>query len=121
MNCMISTSLPPGHKFGFGESIAKVAPLWYSHAPFPLTPALSLREREHRRQRIREPEALGIMSVRSLLLPLPEGEGRGEGERALEIADDESFAMGSGISDFFRGSDFGLRTSCAWKSPVAVF
>src|SRR5437762_2359339 len=37
--------------FGFREAIAKVAPR-YSHDPFPLTPALSLREREHRRQRI---------------------------------------------------------------------
>ena len=56
------------------ELIAKVAHLWYSHDLFPLTPALSLREREQRRQRI------GVVATRSLVLPLPEGEGWGEGE-----------------------------------------
>src|SRR5437879_11576193 len=29
----------------------KVAPRWYLHDPFPLTPALSLRERENQGQR----------------------------------------------------------------------
>ena len=87
--------------FGIRESIAKVAPLWCSHDPFPLTPALSLREREHRRQRIREPKVLGVVATRSLVLPLPEGEGRGEGERALEIADRGRFAIGSRIIAVF--------------------
>src|SRR6266478_6688047 len=32
-----------GVLFGFREAIAKVTPLWYSHDPFPLTPALSLQ------------------------------------------------------------------------------
>src|SRR6266478_4560938 len=68
--------------FGFREAIAKVAPLWCSHDPFPLTPALSLREREHHRRRIRQQAPLGVVPTRSLGLPLPEGEGRGEGERA---------------------------------------
>ena len=89
--------------FGFREAIAKTAPLWYSHAPFPLTPALSLREREHRRRRIRKRAPLGVVPTRSLVLPLPEGEGRGEGERALEIADRGSFAIGSRISEFREG------------------
>src|SRR2546428_5439011 len=35
------------------------------------------------------------------------------GERALEIADRGSFAIGSRPSDFFRISDFGLRISAA--------
>ena len=72
--------------FGIREAIAKVAPLWYSHALFPLIPALSPREREHHRQRIREPGPFGVVAAWSLVLPLPEGEGRGEGERALESA-----------------------------------
>src|SRR5438876_10192778 len=48
------------------------------------------------------------------------------GERALEIADRGSFAIGSRPSDFFRISDFGLRISaadgpctCALARPVA--
>src|SRR3989442_11065356 len=76
-------------------SVPLASALWYSHDPFPLTPALSLREREHRRQNIRKPEPLAVVGTRSLVLPLPEGEGRGEGERALEISDRGSFAIGS--------------------------
>src|SRR5438552_2747656 len=83
----------------FGESIAKVAPLWYSHAPFPLTPALPLREREKQGPHCHNPERLGFSNALPTMLPLPEGEGRGEGERALEIADDGSFAIGSGFWD----------------------
>src|SRR5437879_2211875 len=86
--------------FGFREAMAKVALLWYSHALFPLTPALSLREREHHGQRIRQPGPLGVVAARSLVLPLPEGEGRGEAERALETADSGSFAIGSRHSVF---------------------
>ena len=44
--------------FGIREAIAKLTTFGYSHAPFPLTPALSLREREHHRQRIRQSEPL---------------------------------------------------------------
>src|SRR6266513_2284702 len=43
--------------------LQKPQPLWYSHDPFPLTPALSLREREHRRQRIREADPLRIVAT----------------------------------------------------------
>src|SRR5437764_386741 len=74
------------------ENQELIAPLWYSHDLFPLTPALSLREREQRRQRI------GVVATRSLVLPLPEGEGWGEGERAFEIEDSGSFAIGSQVS-----------------------
>src|SRR6266446_5674421 len=86
--------------FVIRKAIAKVAPFWYSHALFQLTPALSLREREHHRQCIRQPEPLGVGATRSLVLPLPEGEGRGEGERALKSADRGSFAIGSRVSNF---------------------
>jgi len=83
------------------EAIGRIAPLWYSHDPFPLTPALSLREREPRQQRVRKPQPLRVVAVRCLVLPLPEGEGRGEGERALEIADRGRFAIGSRIIAVF--------------------
>jgi membrane fusion protein, multidrug efflux system len=53
---------------------------------FPLTPALSLRERENRRQRVVKSAAPGIFGRRTTCLPLPEGEGRGEGERSSLLA-----------------------------------
>ena len=67
MRFLIQVEQPKGGRisaaallFGFREAIAKVAPLWYSHALFPLTPApaLSLREREHHRQRSDNPGRL---------------------------------------------------------------
>ena len=47
---------------------------------FPLTPALSPRERENHRQSVGESTVLGKVESRPSLLPLPRGEGRGEGE-----------------------------------------
>src|SRR5439155_9515504 len=112
----------PGDIFGFREAIAKVPHLWYSHDPFPLTPALSLREREHDRQSIRQAEPLGAFARPSLVLPLPEGEGWDEGERVLEIADRGSFAIGSPPSYFFglRPSDFGFRVSAAFSQHAVI-
>jgi hypothetical protein len=49
-------------------------------SPFPLTPALSPREREDSGQRSGETDALGAAERRSVGHPLPKGEGRGEGE-----------------------------------------
>ena len=58
-------------------------------AAFPLTPALSLRERENGSQRVVGPSLTGSTSEQKraesaeggrAVLPLPEGEGRGEGE-----------------------------------------
>src|SRR6266446_9456177 len=74
--------------FVIRKAIAKVAPLWYSHALFPLTPALSLREREHHRQCIRQPEPLGVVATRSLvLLSLRERAGvRGNGPWKVQTA-----------------------------------
>jgi hypothetical protein len=49
--------------------------------PFPLTPALSPKERESHRPRYHTPEVLRFLARRDTNLPLPEGEGWGEGER----------------------------------------
>jgi hypothetical protein len=49
-------------------------------ALFPLTPALSLRERGNYGQHLRETGTLGNAGRLAACLPLPEGEGRGEGE-----------------------------------------
>jgi len=60
--------------------------LWVLHACFPLTPALSLGEREKWIPPVEKSErgdwssAGRGTSPRELLFPLPEGEGQGEGE-----------------------------------------
>src|SRR6266404_1802338 len=58
----------------------------YSCAQFPLTPALSLGEREHRRLILRKSDALTSRQNLAAILPLPKGEGWGEGEGAVEIS-----------------------------------
>jgi hypothetical protein len=50
-----------------------------SDVSFPLTPALSLGERETPRPSLAKGSASGVAKRRELVLPLPEGEGRGEG------------------------------------------
>ena len=47
---------------------------------FPLTPALSLRERERRIPLSADRDATALRALADFL-PLPAGEGRGEGER----------------------------------------
>jgi hypothetical protein len=49
-------------------------------SPFPLTPALSLEERENPRQSVGESGGGGMPESGAWLLPLPRGEGRGEGK-----------------------------------------
>ena len=48
--------------------------------PFPLTPALSLRERENTPRMVGESGTLASSKSRTPQPPLPKGEGRGEGE-----------------------------------------
>ena len=48
--------------------------------PFPLTPALSRREREGRTPLPADKNATALRALTDFL-PLPAGEGRGEGER----------------------------------------
>jgi hypothetical protein len=52
----------------------------------PLTPALSLRERESHRQRVGKVRGLGKFERRSECLLLPKGEGWGEGEQRARPA-----------------------------------
>ena len=58
----------------------------YSQVLFPLTPALSLRERENSRLSVGEPEATELFESQTPRLPLPKGEGWGEGEDNAGIA-----------------------------------
>ncbi len=83
------------------EATVKVSRLLYSRVLFPLTPALSLRERENQGPRCGNSKWVGSSKTLLMMLPLPEGEGRGEGEPALESADSRSFAIGSVISALF--------------------
>jgi hypothetical protein len=50
---------------------------------FPLTPALSLREREDGTRRLSKYRSAWLIQKLDRLLPLPKGEGRGAGEAAL--------------------------------------
>ena len=63
------------------RSFSDPPPAETTRAQFPLTPALSPRERENLRQRVRKPSVSGMLGRRSARPPLPKGEGRGEGER----------------------------------------
>src|ERR1044071_2214068 len=51
-------------------------------APFPLTPALSLGQRENRIPSIGKTERFNLIKTRAAHPPLPQGEGRGEGEQS---------------------------------------
>ena len=58
------------------------------HAPFPLTPTLSLRERENHRQSDGETKVVETFERRRCGLPLLKGEGRDEGEASVGIGTD---------------------------------
>jgi hypothetical protein len=69
-----------------------VTPL-FENVRFPLTPALSLRERENRHSVFLVISSAGfakrhsgISAERESLFPLPQGEGQGEGERRVQSA-----------------------------------
>ena len=51
-----------------------------AYGPFPLTPALSLGEREIRTPSRDESRHFRTIRARAMVLPLPKGEGWGEGE-----------------------------------------
>jgi hypothetical protein len=69
---------------GEGSGAATSAASSKSNASPPLTPALSLREREVRNSPPGNQGASNSAPARDGVLPLPRGEGRGEGKRARE-------------------------------------
>src|SRR5216117_1862351 len=74
-------------RFGIRNSEAncKTPAVLTFQGPFPLTPALSLRERENQGPRFGNSKRLGLSNALPMRPPLPEGEGRGEGERTVDI------------------------------------
>ena len=71
-----------GYDLGIGRVAAESPRVANSDISFPLTPALSLGEREDHRPRVQMPGAWGKLASRDAALPLPKGEGRGEGEQS---------------------------------------
>jgi hypothetical protein len=63
---------------GRSRQYVKVGSALGGRSRFPLTPALSLSERENRRQIDLDPHAVWQDESQTQCLPLPEGEGRGE-------------------------------------------
>src|SRR5437899_1377311 len=72
-------------KFRISGANCKTSAVGNFHDPFPLTPALSLRERENQGPRCNNFKLLAFSNALPTLLPLPEGEGWGEGERIVRI------------------------------------
>jgi multidrug efflux pump subunit AcrB len=72
----------PGYAlFKMNAAIEKLDARQIANASFPLTPALSPREREKFASASREDDASRLAHTRAQFPPLSEGEGRGEGER----------------------------------------
>ncbi len=69
------------HEVSLVEFIDSSQAHWCFERCFPLTPALSLGERENRPPRIRQSRATRLVTARDAVSPLPAGEGQGEGER----------------------------------------
>ena len=102
---------------------ADSAPLWFKVAAFPLTPTLSLGEREQHHDAARTGGRSKVFKRHRPVLPLPEAEGRGEGGGRLRIVPrahkvNRTTNCGAGeklVSD--RSKVGGWRTSLAldWK------
>ncbi len=67
-----------------------------SGVPFPLTPALSLGEREPIRPHVPALKHCRFVPRRAASLPLPKGEGRGEGEQDARLPNVAASVMASG-------------------------
>ena len=69
----------------------------FEHALFPLTPALSLRERECRRASGGEFGGRDILRAYTWWFPVPEGEGQGEGEGNIRMMEAVHVGLDAGL------------------------
>jgi hypothetical protein len=90
---------------------------------FPLTPTLSLGERENRTQSSGKSESEGcrtdIRKTKGLLslFPFPKEEGQGEGKRGVKLVEAESLELPQpNLAHQLRISDFRFRTF-TWPCP----
>ena len=92
----------------------------FPDAAFPLTPALSLREREERLPCLRQSNARQLLAEWNAEFPLPEGEGQGEGERHVQTAFHSQFDWRLAALSLVHG--FCFLNSCFWgvKIPGAL-
>jgi hypothetical protein len=65
------------------DSVLLVNDTLKSDVFFPLTPALSLRERVKRSQSFDNSKRASLADAPATILPLPKGEGWGEGEQTV--------------------------------------
>src|SRR5882724_5589336 len=96
------------HSLSSGAN-CKTPAVFSFQGPFPLTPALSLRERENQGPRCNNSKRLGLSNALPMMLPLPEGEGRGEGEQGVRIRETCDFC--NRLSSFGFLSEFVIRIS----------
>ncbi len=75
----------------FQQAIAIPKSSWREDALFPLTQALSHRERVQHQLRVRQSRTPRFAEARRLALPLPRGEGRGEGKMPRGIGKPSPF------------------------------
>src|SRR5439155_16495367 len=88
---------------------------------FPLTPALSLRERENQRPRCDNSKWLGFSNALPIILPLPEGEGRGEGERSVRIPERCDFCNRLPNDELRNKNRRAVRTVCVVRWSACPF
>ena len=74
------------HPSAQGRRVRYVGSCSQSDVAFPLTPTLSLGERENRAQSLDKAWRAGLADALADILPLPRGEGWGEGEQATLLS-----------------------------------
>src|SRR5437879_5364689 len=74
--------------------------------PLPLTPTLSLRERENQGPRCDHSKRPGFPNALPMMLPLPGGEGRAEGEQSVRIPERCGFCTSLPNAEIRKNSEY---------------
>src|SRR5438093_670551 len=102
------------------EPGVREVPFSTEHGLFPLTPALSLGEREPRVPSRHNVERPGPLPDWEPILPLPKGEGRGEGEGAAQKPIIYLLSIRPRALEAFRTSRLGFRICPAVYAVFAL-